>query len=264
MCSWVVTLPRNMKTDEQLFFEEVVKFLTKKYKKENVISAHVHKDETRPHLHFAFIPVTIDKKKGIEKVSAKEVLTRSELQHFHTDLDNHLTSVFGRSTGVLNEATKDGNQSIEDLKRGTAVNAVKEKQEELKAVENKITALKWADNLTPLKEKKDCVVLSKEDFESAKVALVKKYLLETRAKEAETKAILAENERKKTVNRNYEKELTDLKKTIYGLENEQYTVLSDNRELEKELDKIYKVFDDNPYLREQFIQLTNEMEQMQL
>jgi hypothetical protein len=73
MCDWVVTLPKNLGKDERRFFEEAVKFLSERYGRQNVVSAYVHRDETQPHLHFAFVPVTVDKKKDIEKVSANLV-----------------------------------------------------------------------------------------------------------------------------------------------------------------------------------------------
>jgi len=78
----------------------------KKRCSQNVISAYVHMDETTPHMHFTFIPVTYDPKKGYDKVSAKEVLTRLDLRTFHGDLDAEMSQVFGRDIGVLNKATK--------------------------------------------------------------------------------------------------------------------------------------------------------------
>jgi len=130
MCSWVVTAPAGIAgTDnERAFFEETCRFLSDRYGAENVVSAHVHKDEITPHLHFAFVPVVEDKKKGHLKVSAKEAVNRADLKTFHTDLDHHLLQTLGDRYpgGVLNEATKEGNRSIEELKRGTAVQQLAE------------------------------------------------------------------------------------------------------------------------------------------
>lgn len=129
MVDWVVTLPQSLNNkgfeNEELFFKEAYKFLNDRYGKENVISAYVHMDETTPHMHYAFVPVVEDKKNGGYKLSAKEAITRNDLQTFHKDLSDHMERVFGRDIGILNEATKEGNKSIEELKRGTA-------QEELK------------------------------------------------------------------------------------------------------------------------------------
>src|SRR5699024_11833664 len=75
---------------QKQFFEETYDFLSERYGEENVLAGVVHNDETTPHMHFAFMPVTYDEKREREKVSAKEVLNRNELKSFHQDLDNHL------------------------------------------------------------------------------------------------------------------------------------------------------------------------------
>jgi len=136
MCSWVITAPKEMSAeDTRKFFEESYKFMANRYGGDkNVISAYVHMDENRPHMHFAFVPVVIDKKKGFEKVSAKEVITKTDLQTFHTDLSKHMEEVFGRDIGVLNEATKEGNKSVEELKRGTAVELMREARREAEKI----------------------------------------------------------------------------------------------------------------------------------
>ena len=119
LCSWIVTLPKQEFTEEQerKFFQSAYDFMEKRYGEKNIISAWVHKDEAgQPHLHFAFIPVCIDKKRGIEKVSAKEVLTRNELRVIHKEMSRHMEQVFGRDIGILNGATAGGNKAIAELK----------------------------------------------------------------------------------------------------------------------------------------------------
>lgn len=120
MCDWVITAPEAL-TEEELprFFSECYKFLNDRYGKENVISAYVHMDETTPHIHYAFVPVVIDKKKGIPKLSAKERITRKDLNTFHPDLTKHMTAVFGRDIGIQNDATALGNQTIKQLRQKT-------------------------------------------------------------------------------------------------------------------------------------------------
>lgn len=130
MCDWVVTLPvtdefKQLKPERQEeltqgFFRASYDFLEKRYGRENVVSAYVHMDEKTPHMHFAFIPVTEDRKKGGFKVSAKEVLTRSDLQSFHADLQRFLGER-GIPLAVLNGATKDGNKTVAELKKATAL-----------------------------------------------------------------------------------------------------------------------------------------------
>ena len=120
MCDWIVTAPKELTPEElPLFFNETYKFLNDRYGKENVISAYVHMDETTPHIHYAFVPVVIDKKKGIPKLSAKERITRKDLNTFHPYLTKHMTAVFGRDIGIQNDATALGNQTIKQLRQKT-------------------------------------------------------------------------------------------------------------------------------------------------
>lgn len=124
MCSWVVTIPKpfykNMYDENvQTFFQETYNFLSERYGRNNVISAYVHLDEITPHMHFAFIPVTEDKRKGGYKVSAKEVITRIDLRSFHKDLSNRMIDVFGYDIGIINKATEIGNKKVIELKRET-------------------------------------------------------------------------------------------------------------------------------------------------
>jgi len=103
MCSWVITVPKDIiGTDcEKQFFQETYDFLKEKYGEENVISAYVHKDETTPHIHFTFVPVVKDKKRGDLKVSAKECITQNDLKTFHTKLDEYLKkNILGYTGGV--------------------------------------------------------------------------------------------------------------------------------------------------------------------
>jgi len=139
MCSWVVTAPPEIRADEtEQFFKETYNFLSERYGKENIISAYVHMDETTPHIHFAFVPVVRCKKKDILKVSAKELINKFELKRFHDDLSDYMENIFGRDIGLMNEATKEGNKAIDELKRGTA----RQKLAEIKAETDELTEKK--------------------------------------------------------------------------------------------------------------------------
>lgn len=151
MCSWVVTLPGEIKTseDQEKFFKESYNFLEKKYAKENVISSFVHLDEVTPHMHFAFIPVVYNKKKEEYKVSDKECITENDLKKFHPEFEKYMENVFGRDIGILNERTKEGNRSIKELKQETAIKElnslkenIKDKQVILDNIKNDLKAVK--------------------------------------------------------------------------------------------------------------------------
>lgn len=125
MVSWIVTAPKDLPQQaEPAFFQAAYDFLENRYGRSNVVSAYVHMDEVTPHMHFAFVPVTQDRKRGGYKVSAKEVITRRDLQTFHSELSKYLEQQLGFPVNVLNEATKEGNRSIEQLKRQSATEQI--------------------------------------------------------------------------------------------------------------------------------------------
>lgn len=135
LCDWVVTLPESFSQcypDRQKeFFSRTYEFLRDRYGEKNVVSAYVHMDEATPHMHFAFVPVVPDRRRGGEKVSAKECLTRAELQSFHGDLENYLAKTLQvplQELGILNDATREGNRSINELKRKSAAERLQETQ----------------------------------------------------------------------------------------------------------------------------------------
>lgn len=121
LSSWVVTLPKGIKQEDQKkFFQETVNFLKDRYGEKNCVSADVHFDETTPHLHFTFIPVVWDEKKNREKVDRKSIFTIKELKTFHNSLQNHLQSVLGYDPKVMTgEMQKRKNISISELKSRT-------------------------------------------------------------------------------------------------------------------------------------------------
>lgn len=156
LCDWVITQPKELPADRSRdFFESVYAFMRDRYGKRNVISAYVHMDETTPHMHFAFVPVTEDKKRGGEKVSAKEVITKNDLKTFHTDLERHLDSFRDWHFEVVNEATKDGNKEIAELKKQTAHEEVLKAQQE--ALQARQRALQEQESIKPLVEQKNAL-----------------------------------------------------------------------------------------------------------
>lgn len=117
--SWIVTAPEGM-PDDQLrpFFQASYDALEKKYGRENVVSAYVHMDESgRPHMHFAFVPVMYDKDKKRYSVCAKKLVTKTELKKFHPWLEAEVSQRLGYQVQLMNEATKDGNKTVTELKR---------------------------------------------------------------------------------------------------------------------------------------------------
>lgn len=142
LATWIVTLPEELSEahyeQQSAFFEATTNFLNERYGQENAVAAVVHSDETTPHLHYAFVPVVFDDKKSRYKVSAKEVLTRHDLQTFHEDLDQHLKKVLPfYEQGILNNKTLPFENVAEIKKYNDQFNALKN---ELADVEDNIRA----------------------------------------------------------------------------------------------------------------------------
>ncbi|KAF0260108.1 MobV family relaxase [Leuconostoc citreum] len=142
LATWIVTLPEELAEapyeQQSAFFEATTNFLNERYGQENAVAAVVHYDETTPHLHYAFVPVVFDNKKSRYKISAKEVLTRHDLQTFHEDLDQDLKKVLPfYEKGILNNKTLPFENVAEIKKYNDQFNALKN---ELANVEENIRA----------------------------------------------------------------------------------------------------------------------------
>lgn len=139
MCSWVVTVPKVVQPQQyQLFFQRCYDFLKERYGEKYTLSATVHMDETTPHLHYSFIPVGYDSKNDRLTVSSKLVATRTELRSCQQELSKSLDKEFGYDLGILNEATKEGNKTIQELKYKTAVEKVEKAEQKLESLQGKI------------------------------------------------------------------------------------------------------------------------------
>lgn len=147
MVSWVVTAPKDLsETEYKAFFQASYDFLQKRYGRENVVSAYVHMDEVTPHMHFAFVPVVRTFKQNrknpdilteVLKVSAKECVNRYDLRSFHGDLQHYVEHELGHKVSILNEATKEGNRSIGELKRQSAIERLQEATEKASKIVSK-------------------------------------------------------------------------------------------------------------------------------
>ena len=105
MCSCIVTAPKDLDEAEfRLFFKATYEFLVARYggkDAENVVSAYVHMDEGRAHIHFAWVPVAYDEEKERWAVNAKKVVDRQDLRTLHKDLEKHLEHELGHAVGIL-------------------------------------------------------------------------------------------------------------------------------------------------------------------
>jgi hypothetical protein len=146
LCSWIVTAPKDLPPEENdKFFEATYNFLSARYGGEkNVVSAFVHMDETTPHMHFAFVPVVADVKRGGFKLSAKEAVDLAELKRFHPELSAAVAAALGHEVAIENGVVKErgGNLTIAQLK--AQGNRADKLQRENDALEKQNDALRGA------------------------------------------------------------------------------------------------------------------------
>jgi hypothetical protein len=230
LSSWILTAPRNDKNgdlllgrDEQKqFFDEAYKFYSKQYGKENIVYADVHLDETTPHMHFGFVPVVTDKKKGHLKVSAKEAVTKLDLQQAHEKLNQHMIKAFGRDIGIYNGVTAGRNKSIDELK-----------DQEYKKIDDLVTnSKKVVANYIGKHYKRDAIkialessrtskldsgniIIPKKQFEVLKSAsnAVNSHIKEMIKLEEDKKKLLADKKNLEKQNNKLQKDFNDYKKT---------------------------------------------------
>lgn len=242
--TWVVTLPDELKNESQnnqnKFFEETKEFLDERYGKENAVCAVVHYDETTPHLHYAFIPVTFDEKKQREKVSAKEVLNRKDLQSFHDDLDKQLKEKLPfYEKGILNNKTL----PFENVEQ------VKKYNDELKNLESKLHKAetefkqknKWlAENTKNI----NSVYGVAKDFEKFEEKLKKAFgktfisnedlqKLKTTFTSLESKAI-----KQTSINNKLEEKLKETERDYKQVKGRRNELLQENKELEGKINEL--------------------------
>ena len=106
MCSFVITSDKEFFNNisleqEKAYFQKAYNFVKEKYGEQNIISAEVHKDETTPHLHINFIPVTQD-----NRLSAKSLFDKKSLKQLQDDFYSQVSREFGLDRGGVEEHQK--------------------------------------------------------------------------------------------------------------------------------------------------------------
>ena len=85
---------------QKQFFTDCTEFFSKRYGKENVVSAFVHLDESTPHLHFNLMPVTDG------RLCAKELFDRAALRELQTDFYETVGKKYGLERGKEGSTAK--------------------------------------------------------------------------------------------------------------------------------------------------------------
>lgn len=164
------------------YLKNVYDYFCKEFGKENVVSAKVHLDETTPHMHLHFVPVS-----GDGKLQARKVMTPQRINKVHTEAPRYLQErgfdVF-RGKGKTDKSLEIKEFKAEKLenkinslenKLAELTNRHQSTVEQLKKAQEKVkeqfnTIKKTSESLSKLEENTN-VVLGKLDKIEAKKGL---------------------------------------------------------------------------------------------
>jgi hypothetical protein len=170
------------------YFKESYEFIKSEFGKENIIYANVHMDETTPHMHLGFTPITSD-----GRLSAKEWLDgKKKLTELQDKFFSYLTSKkFDLDRGISSKETGAKNIKIQNLKKKSLkeVNEInrylEDKREEYQTVTetlhknslniSQINAIKCEDASTLFKKDTEHIKIKKDDFEKLRKSATKAY-----------------------------------------------------------------------------------------
>lgn len=170
------------------FFKESYEFIKSEFGKENIIYANVHMDETTPHMHLGFTPITSD-----GRLSAKEWLDgKKKLTELQDKFFSYLTNKkFNLDRGISSKETGAKNIKIQNLKKKSIkeVNELnrylEDKREEYQTVTqilyknsldiSQINSIQCEDASTLFKKDSEHIKIKKSDFEKLRKSAIKAY-----------------------------------------------------------------------------------------
>lgn len=121
MIDIVLTLPKEVPVEnEKDFFKAAANFFSEKFGRANVISAWVHEDETTPHMHFAFVPITED-----GRLSAKDIVSRQMLKSLHEETEKAIEKELGFHVALTLDETEQGEKQLSRLNQKEYIAAKK-------------------------------------------------------------------------------------------------------------------------------------------
>lgn len=234
------------------FFKDSYEFLCKKYGQENVISSMVHLDETTPHMHFNFVPITED-----NRLCAKDIINMNSLTDLQTEFYNEVGKKYDLIRGRtreqrLAEGDMHKNMSMPEFKAYT--NQIQQFQDLLKPLRIEYEAIKgYVDqykksteisNMYPkyVKRKKnifgkEVVVVPKEKWEQRHISANEKSFMD-KLRENFEKCIKNLGNEPFKANERYKK----VKEKNELLNNKIYDLIKENSDLKVE-NQVYKKFE---------------------
>ena len=196
------------------FFRTAAEYLSERYGAENVVAAKVHMDETTPHMHFTFVPLTND-----GRLSAKEITSRSKLRSLQDELPKVMQRAgFDVQRGIENSPNK--HVSKQQFSRELAINAAEqEKQEpvvEKPAVKIPVSeAFELVDKYIKTLNKEDDMARKKADYIGKLIPSDNKIILEAQSvfTNGESKTVTAEHQKIKSEEKQYTEAYENWQKT---------------------------------------------------
>ena len=181
------------------YFKACTEYFQKKFGEDNVVSAKVHLDETAPHMHLHFLPVSSE----TGKLQARSVMNKQGLNQIHNELPIFLQERGFDVTRGTGEATKQRGGNVTD------VHKFKEIEHEKSVLDERRAHLQSAEDefdkkLTYVEEKHENALKQAQIArEAMQEAISLDNLLRKREKELEEreKAII---EREKDLDKRYD------------------------------------------------------------
>lgn len=132
------------------YFQDSLEFLEAEYGKENMLYATVHLDESTPHMHFGFVPLTED-----GRLSAKEVVgNKKALTQFQDRYNKFMNKKgYDLERGESKQVTKKKHQDMDKYKQGTKYHEYLAKEMEQKALEKEKRVEELTATLEPKRVK---------------------------------------------------------------------------------------------------------------
>lgn len=141
-CSNIITVPKAQaliwgKEKTEDYFKAVCEIFKEQFGTENIVSAMVHLDESAPHMHLHFVPVSQE-----GKLQARKVTTREKIKFIHDEAPKRLQELgfeVTRGMGVTEKSLEIHKYKATKLKEN-----IKELDIKLKALESDFKALEDA------------------------------------------------------------------------------------------------------------------------
>lgn len=173
---------------ERLYFEKSVEFLKEQFGEKNIIFATVHKDETTPHLHAGFIPMTDDGRLSYKNfVNSKYDLIKlqdkyfEKMVEFFPELERGQNSKETKARHLANQEYKiQQKEKAMELQLEQINKNAMELEEKKKKLEAKKERLKTEDEkLYDIEKIMECVKENKGFFNGKVTVTMEKHLYQS-------------------------------------------------------------------------------------